>query len=295
MLEKSLGTYLCSMQTTGALYRNTYQQLLPLGESAGQQAYWLLEALLQISRTEVVMNKAFPLSAEQEKLLQEAIDRLLQHEPLQYVLGVASFYGYDFLVNPAVLIPRPETEELVHRILKRHQGEGQLRVLDVCTGSGCIALTLAKELQQAQVWATDISTEALAVAAQNNKQLGTTAQLTKADALHDPFPIAALDVVVSNPPYVLEREARLMQVNVLEWEPHLALFVPNDDALLFYRAIAREAFQKLKSGGWLYFEINEAWGNQIAALMQELGFEEVKVLPDMQGKLRMAEGRRPAV
>ena len=281
------------MHTAASLYQQTYQQLLPLGESASQQAYWLLEALLGIGRTQVVMNKSLSIQPEQEQELQLALERLLQHEPLQYVLGEAYFYGHRFIVNPAVLIPRPETEELVYRIIQRHKEQRPLRILDVCTGSGCIALTLAKELPHAQLCATDISADALAVAAQNRQQLQVNAELVMADALKDPFPVTELDVVVSNPPYVLEREAALMQPNVLNWEPYLALFVPNEEALLFYRAIALEARQQLKQGGWLYFEINEAYGAEVVQLLQELGFEEAKTLPDMQGKIRMAECRQP--
>lgn len=281
------------MQTAGPLYRQTHQQLAPLGESASQQAYWLLEALLNISLMDVVLDKPVTVAKEKEVELQQAIGRLLRHEPLQYVLGVASFYGYDFIVNPAVLIPRPETEELVQRIVQRHRQQSPLKILDVCTGSGCIALTLAKELQQAQLWATDISPAALAVAEQNRQQLGVQANLIKADALKEPFPAAALELVVSNPPYVLEQEARQMQANVLAWEPHLALFVPDEDGLLFYKAIALEAWKKLVPGGWLYFEINEAFGDPVAALMEELGFEQVQIMSDMQGKQRMAEGRKP--
>lgn len=285
--------YLCPMQTAGPLYRQTYQQLAPLGASASQQAYWLLEAILNISLMDVVLDKPVTVGKEKEAELQQAVDRLLGHEPLQYVLGVASFYGYDFVVNPAVLIPRPETEELVQRIVQRHRKQTPLKILDVCTGSGCIALTLAKELPQAQLWATDLSPEALAVAEQNRQQLGVQAHLVKADALKDAFPATELEVVVSNPPYVLEQEARQMQPNVLAWEPHLALFVPDEDALLFYRAIARQAWERLVPGGWLYFEINEAFGSQVAALLEALGFEQVQILPDMQGKLRMAEGKKP--
>jgi release factor glutamine methyltransferase len=281
------------MQTAGPLYRHTYQQLISLGESASQQAYWLLESVLDISLMDVVLDKSVALSAEKETRLQQAIARLLQHEPLQYVLGEASFYGYDFLVTPAVLIPRPETEELVHRIIERHKAQGQLNILDVCTGSGCIALTLAKELPDANVWATDISPEALAVAEQNRQRLEVGAQLVATNALKDPFPLTALDVVVSNPPYVRQSEAAQMQPNVLNYEPHLALFVPDEDALLFYRAIAGEAAKKLKPGGWLYFEINEAYAAAVASLMQELSFEQVQLLPDMQGKIRMAEGMKP--
>ncbi|AHM61076.1 protein-(glutamine-N5) methyltransferase [Flammeovirgaceae bacterium 311] len=283
------------MQTAGPLYRQTYQQLISLGESASQQAYWLLKSVLDINLMDVVLDKAITLSPEKEARLQQAVERLLQHEPLQYVLGVANFYGHDFLVTPAVLIPRPETEELVHRIVDRHKAQGQLNILDICTGSGCIALTLAKELPDIKIWATDISPEALAVAEQNRQRLQVEAQLIEADALKDSFPVTKLDVVVSNPPYVRQSEAKQMQPNVLNFEPHLALFVPDEDALLFYRAIAGEAAKKLKPGGWLYFEINEAYAAEVAGLMQELGFERVQVLPDMQGKMRMAEGMKPGV
>ncbi|EMR01066.1 peptide chain release factor N(5)-glutamine methyltransferase [Cesiribacter andamanensis] len=278
------------MHTAGPLYRSTYQQLTPLGESASQQAYWLLEGIVGISLMDVVLDKKIALSAQQEQLLQQAIARLLRHEPLQYVLGVANFRGHDFVVSPAVLIPRPETEELVQRILERHQQQHPLRILDVCTGSGCIALSLAKELPGASVWATDISPEALAIAEQNRQRLGVEVQLLQADALQAPFPAEELDVVVSNPPYVRQSEADKMQPNVLDWEPHLALFVPDEDALRFYRAIAREAAKKLKKGGWLYVEINEAYGHEVAGLLQQLGFGQVQVLPDLQGKARMVEG-----
>lgn len=239
-----------------------------------------------------MLDTAINPTPEQLEKLQTAIDRLLQHEPLQYILGEAHFYGYNFAVNPAVLIPRPETEELVHLIIERHKNRQALKILDVCTGSGCIALTLAKELPDARLWATDISPEALAIAAQNRQRLEVDVQLLLSDALKDPFPLADPDVVVSNPPYVLAREAAQMQPNVLNWEPHLALFVPDEDALMFYRAIAAQAHQRLNSGGWLYFEINEAYSQQIIGLMQQEGFEEVAVWQDMQGKARMAQGRR---
>jgi release factor glutamine methyltransferase len=240
---------------------------------------------------EVVLDKKIEVPAQKQAELQQAIARLLQHEPLQYVLGVANFRGHDFAVTPAVLIPRPETEELVQRIIDRHRQQQPLRILDVCTGSGCIALSLARELPQAQLWATDISPEALAVAEENRQQLGVEAHLLQADALQDPFPLTEVDLVVSNPPYVRQSEAQHMQPNVLDWEPHLALFVPDQEPLLFYRAITEQARQALTKGGWLYFEINEAYGEEVAALMRESGFEQVQVVPDMQGKLRMAEGQ----
>jgi release factor glutamine methyltransferase len=281
------------MQTARALYLHIHQQLLPLGASAKQQAYWLLEGLAGISRTQIAVDATIALKAGVIEQLQQAVSRLLAHEPLQYVLGRSSFWGYDFKVSPAVLIPRPETEELVQRIVQRHQQQAKVKILDVCTGSGCIAFTLAKELPHSQVWATDVSPEALAVAEYNRKQLGVDAHIVVSNALTEAFPTTGLDIVVSNPPYVLEKEAAFMQPNVLQWEPHLALFVPNNDALLFFKAIAQEAYEKLNPGGWLYFEINEAYGKQIVELLQPLGFTNLQVLLDMQGKVRIAEGQKP--
>lgn len=261
-------------------------------EEAGQQAYWLLEALFDKSRTDVMMDRPFKLTEEEAEKLERSLQRLAAHEPIQYVLGQAPFYGRWFKVRPGVLIPRPETEELVHRIISRHQQNRALKILDIGTGSGCIAISLALELAGSRVMALDVSEAALALAKENAVRLQADVQFIQADILKEvPAEAEGLDILVSNPPYVMEREAQLMQPNVLEWEPHLALFVKNDDPLLFYRRITEHATKLLKPGGSLYFEINEACGDGVAELLRQAGFTAIAILKDMQGKDRMAEAR----
>lgn len=259
-------------------------------DEAGQQAYWLLEALLDKNRTDVIMDRPIQLSEEEEDRLERTLQRLEAHEPIQYVLGQAPFYGRLFKVRPGVLIPRPETEELVHRIVFRHQQNRALKILDIGTGSGCIAISLALELAGSRVMAVDVSEDALLLAKENAEQLQAEVQFIQANILKEsPAEAEGLDILVSNPPYVMEQEAQLMQPNVLEWEPHLALFVKNEDPLLFYRRITALATTYLKPGGCLYFEINEACGDGVAELLRQAGFTAIAILKDMQGKDRIAE------
>jgi release factor glutamine methyltransferase len=259
---------------------------------AAHQAHWLMEVLFGVGRTEFVLDKPLQVTVAEMDRLEEVLQRLDAHEPLQYVLGEAYFYGRKFRVQPGVLIPRPETEELVHRIVSVHSHTESLKILDIGTGSGCIAISLALELPGSQVFALDISAAALQLARENARQLGADVQFMQANILKDDIPEPGpFDVLVSNPPYVLEREAPLMQPNVLDWEPHLALFVKNEDPLLFYRRITEQAQECLKQGGHLYFEINEAYGTAVAEMLQQAGFAAVLVRQDMQGKDRMVEGR----
>ena len=220
--------------------------------------------------------------------------RLLAHEPVQYVLGTAYFDGMALEVTPATLIPRPETEELVQLITRAYPAQAALRVLDVGTGSGCLALALARALPQAQVLAVDISAEALAVACRNAARYAPQVTFQQVDILLSlPAGLApgTLDVLVSNPPYVRESERPAMRANVLAWEPATALFVPDEDPLLFYRRLAEIGRVLLRPGGSIYLEINEALGAETAALLVARGFGEVAVLPDMFGKARMVRGR----
>jgi release factor glutamine methyltransferase len=281
--------------STKALFQLIQQRLMQLMDApeAGQQAYWLLESLYGRSRTDVIMDRPLQLSSKEEEKLEEALKRLEQHEPIQYVLGEAPFYQHVFKVNTAVLIPRPETEELVHHICRRHAKEQGLRLLDIGTGSGCIAISLALCLPGAVVSAVDVSPSALEVAQENARLLGADVQFFETDILEE-FPVALslLDVIVSNPPYVRELEKSLMKPNVMEWEPHTALFVEDADPLLFYRRIAQLAEKLLKEGGWLYFEINEAYGKQVADLLEQKGFMEVKTLKDLQKKDRMVQAKK---
>ncbi|MCI1188593.1 peptide chain release factor N(5)-glutamine methyltransferase [Hymenobacter sp. DH14] len=221
--------------------------------------------------------------------------RLLAHEPVQYVLGTAHFAGMDLEVTPATLIPRPETEELVQLIAQEQASRPGRRVLDVGTGSGCLALALARALPGAEVLAVDISAEALAVARRNAAMWAPMVAFQQVDILTQlPAGLApgALDVLVSNPPYVRESERAEMRENVLAWEPATALFVPDEDPLLFYRRLAEIGAQLLAADGVAYLEINEALGAETAALFTAQGFADVRVVADMFGRPRMVRAAR---
>ena len=219
--------------------------------------------------------------------LEAAAERLAAGEPLQYVLGEAGFCGRPFVVRPGVLIPRPETEELVAWVLR---GEVRSRrLLDVGTGSGCIAVSLALGLPGAELFAADLSDEALAVAAEHARRLGARVTLRRADALRglaDAFP-ERFDAIVSNPPYVPESDRAAMHPNVRDHEPGLALFVPDDDRILFYRAIARAGRRLLLPGGRLYFEIYEHAAEETAQMLRQEGYSAVELREDLNGKPRM--------
>ena len=228
-----------------------------------------------------------------EERLAAAVTRLRAGEPMQYILGHTDFYGRLFSVDSRVLIPRPETEELVHLIC--HEERSARRLLDVGTGSGCIAISLALELPAATVSAVDISTEALALARHNAEQLGAKVDFRQADALQglsEAFD-EEFDVIVSNPPYVPDSDRSTMHCNVLEHEPALALFVPDEDPLCFYRAIAEAGLTLLRAGGKLYFEIYHALADEMRLLIESLGYEEVRIITDLYNKPRMLCGRKP--
>ncbi|WP_460622255.1 peptide chain release factor N(5)-glutamine methyltransferase [Hymenobacter tenuis] len=222
--------------------------------------------------------------------------RLLRHEPLQYVLGVAHFAGLELAVSPATLIPRPETEELVSLIAREQRGRTSLRVLDVGTGSGCIPLALAQLLPAARFTALDISAEALQVARQNAATYKVAVDFQQVDILKQVPKLAELqDVVVSNPPYVLENERPLMRPNVLEYEPATALFVPDHDPLLFYRRIAELGRKWLVAGGHLYFEINEQFAEETVQMLSGLGYSAVETCRDIFDKERMVRAIWPGL
>ena len=250
--------------------------------------YWIIEHVCGLSLAQQLSAKDSHLTPEQQMTIQRIISRLERHEPIQYVLGECSFYGLMFYVNPHVLIPRPETGELVEHILNNHQ-ESNLRLLDIGTGSGCIAITLAQKLLHARVSAIDISPEAIATAERNARRNGVEIHFQCAD-LFDPQLMfhAPFDLIISNPPYVRQSEKSEMSPNVLDYEPHTALFVPDDDPLLFYRCAARRAKEWLAPGGRLYFEINAALAEEMVALLCEEGYSHVRTRPDMQGKERFA-------
>ncbi|ALI98844.1 peptide chain release factor N(5)-glutamine methyltransferase [Rufibacter tibetensis] len=281
------------MPTVEASLENLSSQLEALYEKpeARTIAEWVLQHVLEVGRFDLLQRRKEEVPKDLQVQVQKYQGRLLQHEPLQYVLGEAFFYGRDFHVTPAVLIPRPETEELVQRVIKTYQHHPQVKLLDIGTGSGCIPITLAAELPTAQVWGLDVSPEALVVAKMNAQKLEQQVTWLQQDILQELPAVEAgsLDAVISNPPYVLEEEKSLMRQNVLDFEPHLALFVPNEAPLLFYRRIATVAQTLLTPGGKLFFEINERFSQSAVEMLRQLGYQEVKVFEDLRGKERMTE------
>ena len=274
--------------------------LYPEGE-AKEMVYAFLEHHVGTKRHTHIIEPAYEVP--QEKALQAvaAFERMAAGEPMQYVAGFADFYGRQFRVTPDVLIPRPETELLCREtIIDRTSSDGSesLRVLDLCTGSGCIAWTLALEMPGAEVTAVDISDGALAVATAQefSEELSRTSALApkfiKADVLAGPSLSQQYDILVSNPPYVMDKEKALMRTNVLDHEPHIALFVSDDDPLIFYRAIARWAQALLKPDGYCIVEINEALGQETAKIYIDAGFRCVKVIRDLSDRDRFVSFRR---
>ncbi len=229
--------------------------------------------------------------------LEEMALRLEHQEPVQYVLGHADFFGRAFMVNHHVLIPRPETEELCRWIIDDTK-EQQPRVLDVGTGSGCIACTLAAEIPGSEVTAWDISAEALKVAEENARRIGVQVLFEQVDALKTSLNANLFsqgheyNLIVSNPPYICNKERGAMEANVLEHEPHTALFVPDDDPLLFYRAIARYGMETLKDGGWLYFEINPLYAAPLSEMLSTMAYHQIETKEDTYGKQRMIRAQR---
>ena len=222
--------------------------------------------------------------------LQTIIDQLAASRPVQYVTGVAEFCDLEFKVCEGVLIPRPETAELVAQIVAdTHPGA---KILDVGTGSGAIAVALAKSIEGAKVTAVDISDVALEIAAENAERNGVNIAFYKADALGDMSSLGEYDIIVSNPPYIPQSDIVRMERNVVDYEPHTALFVADDDALCFYRSIAQNGVKMLRMGGALYFEIYEQFGEQIRQMLEQMGYKDIVVAKDIFGKERMVWSRR---
>ena len=254
--------------------------------------YILIETYYKVTRLQLAMDR--DLEIENESLILEALELLEQQKPIQYILGETEFYGLTFKVNDNTLIPRPETEELVSWVLKSVQENKTINILDIGTGSGCIAISIAKNLPNAKVFALDVSGEALVVARENAElnQVAITfinqdiLSVEAAQLLED----IKFDIIVSNPPYVRHLEKKLMQTNVLENEPHLALFVDDENPLEFYKAITEFASYNLKENGLLFFEINEYLGNEMIQLLKGNHFIDIHLKQDMFRKDRMING-----
>ena len=271
-------------------YKQTLtQKLLALypPNEAKLLAQMLVEFITGLSYPQMVLNTQYQLSKEQENQLEAASGRLLQGEPIQYVTGKAHFAGMELNVSGSVLIPRPETEELTDLIIQSEKDTG-MKILDIGTGSGCIAITLMLRLKDGVVTAADISKQAIDVARENAKLLEADIHFLVADTFN--FPVTQLprqDIIVSNPPYIPERDKKEMHENVIGHEPSVALFVPNEDPLKFYRQILGLSPLLLVPGGRIYFEIHEAYGPEVASLAKKLGMRDIEIFKDLNGKDRM--------
>jgi len=248
----------------------------------------LIEDLFGIDLKRQLMEPDLHIDERQHRQLDESVKRLLKGEPVQYVTGLARFSDLLIKVSPSVLIPRPETEELVQKIFAALPKEKTLRIWDIGTGSGCIAIALAKHFVNAEVFGFDVSEEALQIAKNNAESNGVNVTFVHEDVLkpQSEFFNQPVDLVVSNPPYVCDSERVTMEANVLDWEPESALFVPDDDPFLFYRQILKLAKRQLRFNGQVWFEINERMGEEMIQLCQELGIANAEILTDFTGKPR---------
>lgn len=285
-------------QSLRTYYQNFVIQLQTIYEisEAESIANMVFEEILYIKKQHIFFLDKQINDAEIEQL-NTILNKLLTHEPVQYVLGIADFFGLRFRVNKQVLIPRTETEELVALIIKevrnlKLQNDAVFNILDIGTGSGCIPIALKKNLPFAQVTAMDISTDALEVANENAFLNKTNIEFIEGDILNSQFsiPNSQFSIIISNPPYITQNEKLKMQKNVLHFEPHLALFVSDDNPLLFYNVIADFAKLHLTQNGKLYFEINENFGMEIKIMLENKGYDEVIIVKDLQGKNRVVVG-----
>ena len=303
-------------------YEELWHRLTPLYEAGEAKAIvrWVFDVRFGLSWTDILCGKVTELSAYDQTELEKIMQRLEKGEPIQYIIGVTDFFGRQFHVAPGVLIPRPETEELCRWILASdkhgltrtvreslHQSDAKVQVspslsdaniLDIGTGSGCIAITLVLELPDAKVVAWDISDDALRIAADNAKSLDANVTFEHRDILdtsltsHLSLFTPQFDLIVSNPPYICEKEKSAMECNVLEHEPHLALFVPDDDPLLFYRAIAQYAAETLKAQGSLFFEVNPLYADDLAQMLRKMSYHDILIRQDQFCKPRFLKATK---
>ena len=279
-------------------YQQFWQSLTPLYDAGEAQAIvrTVLDVEYGMTLTDIICGKVNELSSDEERNLEEIITRLQNGEPVQYVLGEADFAGRTFHVEPGVLIPRPETAELCQWIeeeVSSLEADDPKQILDICTGSGCIAITLGLNIPNSEVTGWDISEDALRIAQGNVEMLKAgNVRIEYQDALMLPKAAEAADIIVSNPPYICEKEKADMEKNVLEHEPSIALFVPDEDPLKFYRAIAEYASSALKSEGALYFEINPIYEKETREMLEELGFKDIETKEDAFGKKRMMKAKK---
>lgn len=285
-------------------YSQLWRRLLPLYDEREAKAVvrTLLEERFNLTLTDLYTDGLDRLTDDEKALMETLLNRLEAGEPVQYVVGKARFCGRDYMVAPGVLIPRPETEMLCKEVISAYnrpycalQPPEPLRVLDIGTGSGCIAVTLALDLWNCTVTAWDISGDALIIARENAHRLQAHVNLELQDALNpDETALNAppFDIIVSNPPYICTRESKDMAKHVLAYEPHMALFVPDDDPLLFYRSIARYGLSHLKPSGMLAFEINPIYAEETCKMLEHMGYEQIESKEDQYGKERIVIARK---
>jgi len=282
------------MQVLNDLRKKFITQLSSLYDASEAESVFFLvmEDVFHYSRKDFLLQKTFPFGATENDKIEDILRRLLTGEPIQYIIGSTRFMGIHLLVNKRVLIPRPETEELVDCVVQDYKADAieELRLMDVGTGSGCIPIALKKHIPQAYVFAMDVSNEALEVAKHNALINNVSINFLLADILEWDIIFSddiQFDIIVSNPPYIPPGEKDLMHPNVLQFEPHLALFVEEKAPLLFYETIAAFALKHLRPQGKLYFEINRHYGEEVKNLLQKKGFREVYLLQDLHGADRM--------
>ncbi len=260
----------------------------------------MFQHYLHMSSLDMHLQANSEISTDQEAQIQTVVDELKKYRPIQYILGETEFFGLKLKLMPDVLIPRPETEELVDLVIRRctltHQ-KAACKILDIGTGSGCIAIALAANLNASEVWAMDISELALAIAKENAKMNHVSLRAVQGDILSDDvhrlFPEKYFDIIISNPPYVTSAEKQLMHPNVLAYEPHLALFTPDYQPLIFYEHIARFGWKHLSDGGRIYFEINEAYRQETMDVLAQFGYDNIMPHKDINAKWRMMEAQKP--
>lgn len=262
-----------------------------LKEEISSFFYRLCEAYLKLKRIDVSLKSETLVTPQTYEYFEGVISRLLKYEPIQYIIGSTSFLGLDFKVDKNVLIPRPETEELVAWVLKQANSKQPLKILDVGTGSGCIAISLAKQLPNAEVYAMDVSSGALAIALQNAQNNEVHINFIEASILEWENQDISFDIIVSNPPYVREGEKEFILPNVLNHEPHLALFVDDHSPLLFYKAIVAMSQLNLVNGGFVYFEINENLAEETKSIFSFDAFEAIQLKKDIFSKNRMIRAK----
>ncbi len=272
------------------LFKKIREQLVEqFSEEADSLSFILIEHFSGFTRTEIITDKPFTTSPQFENKINDIISRLLENEPIQYILGKAYFYDRAFEVNHSTLIPRQETEELVHLILNDIKNLKNLSILDIGTGTGCIPITLKLESSTHTLKSVDISKHAIETATVNAESLGAKVEFQLLDILEENLS-QSYDVIISNPPYVLDSERALMKDNVLKHEPHYALFVLDENPLLFYKRITLLASKNLNTNGKLYFEINEKFGNEVVELLKSYSFSQIVLHQDLNGKDRFVSG-----